>query len=133
MDTTESESIAQEILADALTAAETLHPRLAQPQDPQDPDRLVAVLAISQGDIAQALRTSTSEVMMALKYHDHGGTHWNAEGDPVPRATFTTVPASPNPAEMVEVHVTQPPIPQNCMAQASIELRTLPAHHPISI
>ena len=40
---------------------------------------------------------------------------------------FATVPVSPNPGEMVEVHVTQPRKPQNCMAQAKVELRTLPA------
>ena len=132
MDTTESEAIARKILADALTAAETLHPRLAQPQDSEDPDRLVAVLAISQGDMAQALRTSTSEVMTALQYHGDTPSDTAEDGSAL-RATFTTVPASSNPAEKIEVHVTQPRLPQNCMAQASIELRTLPAPHPITI
>ena len=131
MDTTESEAIAQRILADALTAAEILHPRLAQPQDSEHPDHLIAVLAISQGDIAQALRTSTSEVMTALQYH--GDTPWDTAGDgSARRAKFTTVPVSPNPAEMVEVHVTQPRVPQNCMAQATVELRTLPDPHQIA-
>ena len=69
MDTTKPKTITRRILADALTVAETLHLRLAEPQDTERPDHLIAVLAISQGETAQALHTSTSEVMIALQCH----------------------------------------------------------------